>query len=340
MAWLVVVGGFCMLFACGRAPQAPGGEARLAPPGRGPAIPLPEGGPASASASPAPYERVPFTFGPDERLGLYDRASADLQVFPGAGTGLENAFEYAPFQIYFDDRQDVFLLDVVTEERIKLVDGHEVGGFAFSPAFDGQQNLYFLGTQRPDLADAFAYAKFARAEATASPPPPLGPYLGKPVFLSPINALAGHHGGVTSLNVTGSGEVVVFTTGDGGLYVYYPRSHEVQPLLADLAIADRGAAAATNIDPIWGRFVVWQDSARKGIFLFDRWRGLVDAAPLPNLAPAGAVAVSAPNFYGSDPYHVIFTATFAPEKTRLFAYDIVTERLVALVWLNAFRLDP
>lgn len=325
--WAVVVAGGVWLFGCAteRSP------ATTVPEGfRGPALSIPLGVPATASATPAPWARKAFTYGPDDRLALYRRASQDILVFPGAGTGLQNASTYTATQLYYDDRRDIFLYDLEREERVTLVSGDEVAGFAFAPAIDDHDTLYFLASRHPDLSEASAYAKYAREAEGATPSSkPLGSVLGKVFFLSPINAVGERHGGISSINVHDAGEPVVFTTGDGGLYAYYPATDRVESLL----VAEVGGMHAhdVNIDPVWGRFVVWTDTEREGIYLLDRWSGQVDPLPITRL---GFLEASGPSFSGKDPYHVLFTATLEDGSTRLMAFDIVTERLDALALFN------
>lgn len=335
LSMVLVIGWGLLLPGCQKADSAVGPGSPI---GRGPAIPLAVGDPATASASPAPFERVPFAFGPLAQLAVYNRASMDVLVFPGAGTGLENFTEHAPYEVVFDDGRDIWLLDIWKEERVKLVDGREVGGFAFAPAFDGQDNLYFLGTSHPDQTHAFAFVKPSRG-ASPSAGVVLGPYLGKPRFLAAINALARAHGGVTSLNVDGLGHLVVFTTGDGGVYLYFPVTQRVQSLLATEEIAESGAAEGANLDPVWGRYVVWTDARRQGLWVFDRWTGHLDPVPYIRFGP-GVLAASAPQFFGSDPTHVVFTLTLQDGGTRLLAYDLLTERIETLSLLNLLRAAP
>lgn len=288
--------------------------------------------PASTSASPAPFERVPFAYGPSSRLAVFNRASMDVQLYPGAGTGLENLSEYAPDRFVGDDRRDIWLIDPSKEERLKLVDGREVGGYAFAPSLDARDTLYFLGSERPDLSDARAFVKVA--PSGARPPSLLAPYLGKAGLVVPIAALAAAHGGITSLGVDGPGSAVVFTTGDGGLYLHFPKTRSVQAVLATWALAERGAADGANIDPVWGRFLVWADTRRRGLWILDRQTGGLDPVPYSRL---GLVAADSPQFYGDDPFEIVFTGTFPDGSTRLLAYDLRTERLEMLTTLNLLR---
>lgn len=343
--------------------------------------PSPLESPTPYFASPAPVERIPYALppGPDARLWLYDRVSDGILVFPGAGVGIENVFEWNPYQFYYDDRRDIFLLDALREIRVTLVEGFEVGGFAFSPAFDGKNNLYFLGTPDPDLAAAaigFAYVKpaplngtdailgiatgsangngtenatgSANGNGTATESAtgnvlapilgireqfPLGPVLGKPVFLTTINAVGALHGGISSINVSGPGDWVVFTTADGGLYLFDTRHLVVQAVISNGEITGGVHASAVTIDPIWGRYVVWQDTERQSIFILDRLTNDLDSVPYVAIA-WNAISVL-PAYYGYDPYNVILLVTLSDGTFRLMVYNLVTELLTNLTWLNA-----
>lgn len=331
--------------------------------GRGPAIPLPEGLPTPPAASPSPFARIPFAFppGPNARVCVYDRSLQDVYAYPGTGPGVQSVFELAHGQYYYDDTRNIYLLDAWREEQIKLVDGVEVGGFAFAVSFDANNRLYFLGQSDPKLAEKLIGLAYMISEApsTASvsvatwsllpshPPAEIGPYLGKPRFLSVINAFAIRHGQLTSITVNTPSDLLLFTTGDGGLYFYSVPDHRVFPVFADDVIAGGFFATAPSIDPVWGRYVVWQDTKRKGLLVFDRWLGTLDTVPYANLAQ-GNIQASAPSFHGSDPYEVVFTITLPGGDTKLVGYNILTEQVLNLAVLNAFtnpsnvrsRLEP
>ncbi|MNR78900.1 hypothetical protein D3C72_96010 [compost metagenome] len=357
------------------------------------ASPTPLATPAPYYASPAPYERIAYGLppGPDALLWLYDRVRQDLLVFPGAGVGITNVAEWNPYQFYYDDRRNIYLLDALREVRITLVDGFEVGGFAFSPAFDGKNNLYFLGTDDPDQAQlftGFAYVKAApqngtdvifgistgassgngngkddengngngksngngngggngkdTGSATGSvlapvlgigEEIPLAPVLGKPVFLSKINAVGAERGGISSINVCGTGDWVVFTTVDGGLYLYDTRRVVVQAVFADQEITRDMRAVGATIDPIWGRFVVWTDLGRRSVFVLDRWTRAIDKVPYAAIA-WNAELVASPTFYGHDPFNLILLVLLPDGTFRLMVYNLLTEQLINLTLLN------
>lgn len=306
------------------------------------------------AASPATFIRVPFAYppGPDARVCVYDRSVQDVYAFPGTGPGVTAAFELANGQYYYDDARHIYLYDMWREEQIKLVDGFEVGGFAFTATFDGNNRLYFLGQSDPELAAQFIGLAYMMPEApsTASvnvatwsllpspPPPEIGPYLCKPRFLSVINAFGVLHGQLTGITSNTPGDLLVFTTGDGGIYFYSVPQRRIFPVFADDALNGGFFATLPSIDPIWGRYVVWQDTKRKGLLVYDRWLGHVDTVPYANLAQ-GNIQASAPSFYDADPYHVVFTITLPGGDTKLIGYNILTEQVLNLTILNAF-LDP
>lgn len=325
--------------------------------GRGPALAIPGGIPSTPSASPSPFAQIPFPFppGPGAHVAVFDRPRQEVFYYPGAGPGVENVFTLNPGQYYYDDTRNIYLLDAWREEQIKLVDGHEVGGFAFYPTFDGNYNLYFLGQCNPKLAalgigfayvkhdaaatpsiDTTDYATYSAAPSVTAPiAADISAYLGKPIFLAKINALAVLHGGLTSISVNGAGDAVVFTTADGGLFLYSPFHPQVVALLADTLIEDEFHAAAASIDPIWGRYVVWLDTKRRGVLCLDRWTGMIDTMPYANLA-LDPVAISVLGFYENDPFEVVFILTLRDGTTRLIAYNLVTELVLNLTILNAF----
>jgi hypothetical protein len=338
----------------------------LQAPGRGPVLPIPEGLPSSPSASPSPFPQLPFAFpfppGPRSQLCVFDRPRLDVLPFPGTGPGIENTFTLNPGQYYYDDHRDVLLYDAWQELQIKLVDGREVGGFAFAPAFDSNYHLYFLGTSDPKLAtqglgfayllneaaatpgvdvaspvvDVAHYATSSWAPSVTVPPQvPIIPRLIKPYSLTKINAVAALHGGINTITPDGNNDAVVFSTGDGGLYLYTPPHPQVYALLPDELIDNDGGATGAVIDPIWGRYVVWQEIGRQSLLVLDRWTGQIDTAPYILLAP-DIVSASAPFFEENDPYSVIFTLTQRNGTTRIAVYNILTEQLLNLTVLNAF----
>ncbi|MNY16125.1 hypothetical protein D3C86_1493740 [compost metagenome] len=142
------------------------------------------------------------------------------------------------------------------------------------------------------------------------------------------------HGGVTSISVDGGDTAVAFTTGDGGLYLYLPRQPQVVALLSDELIQGGFHASFASIDPIWGRFVVWQDLRARRLYTLDRWTGQIDSMPYAKLA-LNAVAASAPSFYENDPYEVVFTLTLRDGTTRFVSYHLLTEGVLNLTLLNA-----
>ena len=162
---------------------------------------------------------------------------------------------------------------------------------------------------------------------------PLGPILGRPAFLSKVNALAAQHGGLTSIAVDGPGDWLVFTTGDGGLYLYDIRRLRVQALLPDELSSGRFHAIGATIDPVWGRYVVWTDAVRQSLFILDRWAQRLDTVPYAAIAwNADEVTGS---FQGNDPFNVVLLSLAADGSFRLMTYNLLTELLTRITWLDA-----
>lgn len=335
------------LSSCGRrqflAPQEVSlSSAELPPPLE--ILPVPQADPGSAVALPSPFVRLPFAH--HGQICVYDRTIQDVMIYPGTGPNAQSVSELDEGQYYFDDTRHVMLFDSWREEQVKLVDGSEVGGFAFSPAFDDAHHLYFLGQKDRKLASQRVGLAYMVSEApTELPltsfaslpnPPDIGSSLGKPRFLSVLNAFALLHGQIRSLDVDGPGKTVVFSTGDGGIYLYSILERRLFPLFADEVVRGGFHAVAVAIDPVWGRYVVWQDARRKGLILYDRVQGELDTMPHANLA-SGKSEVSAPAFNGHDPHHVFFTAKQPGGQTKLQCYDILTEQVLNLTVLNAFK---
>lgn len=369
-------------------------------PARGPVLPIAEV--ATWSATPAPLTQIPFAFppGPDAQVCVFDWPRRDVFVYPGTGPGVVNLSVVNPGQYLYDDLRNSYLYDAWREEQVILVDGREVGGFAFFPSMTAHYTLYFIGQSDPRLAaqlTGFAYVKLDEAASpsvsawlggsegaspeaspsespspapsvspapspspspspsaapseaptpslyyatsssapsvTIPPPDDISARLGKPRFLTKINALAVLHGGVTSISVNIIGDAVVFTTGDGGLYLYTPFHPQVVALLPEAFVKGRFHAAGATIDPIWGRYVVWRDTALQGLFVLDRWTGQIDPVPYTRLG-IGLVAVIGPSFFENDPFNVVFVAVFEDGTLRLMAYNILTEQLLNLTLLN------
>jgi len=336
------------LWACGPVPTPATDGRSLESPGpaswRGTVFPgLVVTPPATSGAAPEPADHYAFAFdtGGTSILARYRMDTHDVTFFPQAGEGLGSVSEPYPFVFFYDLDGDIVLYDVNREERVTLVDGREVGGFAFSPSIDKRDALYFLGTADPDLADqgiGFAYAAFAPT------PPASGDYhaprdgdgLSKVVAIAPINALADAHGGVTSLRIANKGGFAVFSTADGGLYLYRTDDHTVLNLLPTSILDQPAFADSPRVDPYQNRYVVWQDLSTRRTCVLDLWNGHVDVVPYLNGANGGSID-PAPSFI--DAYRIVFSVQPPSEEGGAFLvlYDIRTESLAILLALDAFE---
>ncbi|HEY9899560.1 MAG TPA: hypothetical protein V6D00_10300 [Pantanalinema sp.] len=303
---------------------------------RGPAIPIGLDVPATPSATPGTWQRIPFVYPLTSDRGtfaLYDRATPDILVFPGAGFGLNSITELTTTRYAFDDGRNVYQYDIVTEERTKLVDGMTVGGFAFGPNSDDRNELFFLGTSDPRLAADRIGFLFVTLDYPGS-------YAGKPMGIGPVNALAALHGGVASFDVDSAGETIVFTTADGGLYLFQPIFQLVQDLLADQEFR-QGFAHVVTIDSKWARFVVWEDHRRDSILVLDRWTGLIDAVPEVGVV-FNNIQASMPAFKNGDPFNLIFRFTTRddPPDPRFAVYNLLTGDMALIPILNNALEEP
>lgn len=327
-------------------------------PGRGPALPMPAYPPATVSAVPKPYETYSFRTA-DGFAALFTWSPWQILLFPQLGPIFSLTDPY-PYVLLFDDGKDVLMYDISAEEKLHLVDGQEVGGFAFNGYLDGKDNLYFLATSNPDLAAdrlGFAYVMPADPPAVSLPsvtpgPGPrrsaalepirdhyqLRPYHGVPHALDKLNAFAARHHAIQSLRVTKSADLYVFTTGDGALASYEVPTDELRLLLPNKAFFEEfGGARDAKIQPVLARYIAWVDSNRGGIYMLDRWKGAVE--PLPFIGtPGGHVVLSSPKFM--DAYRLSFVATYPtdPPLQRLMAYDLERRVFEELVELNLARV--
>lgn len=146
-------------------------------PWRGTVLPIPLTVPATYSKDPEPYDSFAFTT-VNGFAALFTRDPWQILLFPQLGRNVNSITDPYDYVLLFDDGKNILLYDVSTEETVHLVDGRMVGGFAFKGTFDGEDNLYFLATSDPVLADqrlGFAYALFAAPSPMPSPSPSATP---------------------------------------------------------------------------------------------------------------------------------------------------------------------
>lgn len=331
MGWAMLLG--LALVACSRAGV---GDERLGfspfVPGAGVDDPTPSPSP-SASASPIP--KIPFATlgGRNSLLALYDPNTFETLLFPGAGRPVFRVSEPYPGVFLFDDLRSIYLYGERSEVRTTVVDGAEVGGFAFDAATTRLQSLFFRGTADP----AEAALGIGDVYVVAGKPAPsgfhLGPWLGKPASLTLVNALGRQHGGVRSFRSSVSERFYVFTTGDGGLYLFETLTGICRSLLPDDEITNGGRALEVRIDPFQERFVVWSDRSGLTFNMIDLVDGGITRFPYADLAVAGFVAF-APRFIDRTEVLFVIVDPERPRITRFLTYDIVTNHLKILAILN------
>lgn len=344
--WLALAPLFAALAAsCGEAARPAAGPLPLAstsPAPDPPGLYLPPGliaGPTPAPiVTPVAKTQFVFTFppGPEARLYVYDKPKEEVFAYPGAGKGIDFAFLIGTERFMFQQDNGIHVYDHKKETNLTMVDPRLVGGFAFEPTTDNANNTYFLATDDPveaALGIGEVYVIRTIKQATESLNFPWDP-VAKPVYLSPVNAVGARHGRISSVNINGAGDALVFTTAEGGLYLYNQWTCEVHELRTNRELGE-GRASSVGIDFPWGRWVVWEDFVLQRIFLLDRWTGLIDTVPYANLA-LDALAVRFPFFSGYDPWHVFFTVFLPDGSMKLYAYDHRTEAISNLTLLNFF----
>lgn len=332
-AWAALLG--LALAAC-----VQGGGARL---GLSPDVPEdPEASPtpsASPSATPTPIPQIPFATlgGRNSLLALYDPNTFETFLYPGAGRPVFRPTEPYPDVFLYDDIRNIYLYDTRSETRTILVNGAEVGGFAFEAFTTPLQTLFFRGTSDPaeaviGVGDVYLIRGTPDLEQFH-----LGPWLGKPVNLTLINALGRAHGGILSFRASPSELLYVFTTLDGGLYLYEAMTGSCRSLLADHDITGGGHALEVRIDPVEERFVVFSERSGLGFNVIDLKDGGVTAFPYADLALADFV-VLAPRFLDRTLILFVVIDPRNPRITRFLTYDFATNALRILPVLN-FMLD-
>jgi hypothetical protein len=254
--------------------------------------------------------------GPNAQLFLYDDLKKEVFALPGAGKGINSASLYLPGQYLFVRDGQLFLYEASGERVCLLAPTLSLVGFAFSPVPDLFGNVYFLGTDLPEealLGIGKLYVTSALKPLVPDPPKLLEP--GAILELGKVNSL--EEGGIRSFKVTLDSSKLVFTTAEGGLYLYTP----LKPSLQRLPIGGRKAAIA-SIDPIWGRYVVWKESKSNRLFSLDLTTRCLEPLSFAEQAES-FVDIAALGFLGTDPWHIFFVGMLAsPIRFRIFSYDL------------------
>lgn len=314
--------------------------------------------PTTSPELPKPADHYAFVFNTASTtvLARYRDDFLSVEFFWQAGFGVGSLSEPYLYVFLYDLDGSIFLYDAHREERIKLVDGIEVGGFAFSPSLDQDDELWFLGTSDPKLAAlgiGFAYVKSPlpvepedSPSPSASPSPSPSPrekfhwpkdspWTGVAAAVAPLNAFAVRHGGITSLRIASKGEFAVFSTADGGIYLYSRFDRKVLNLLPDQFLDEPMFADAPRVDPFYNRLVAWQNLRTNAVYLLDLWTGTIDTVPNLNLFTRG-LREPGPKFM--DAFQLVATYQVSPDSdiSRLLVYNVLTQSIFPLLTPDPF----
>lgn len=160
----------------------------------------------------------------------------------------------------------------------------------------------------------------------------------KPRNLVLVNTLAERHGLIQTFKVTLRGDLLVFATRDGGLYLYYPYVPAVEEIRTNRDFG-QGRAAFPTLESLTGRLIVWEDFELKQLFMLDRLTGEIEAIPSePFLEgePLSNIVALIPSFIGLDPNHLFVSVIRQGGRFRIFRYDLWTGQVQGLALLNEF----
>lgn len=312
---------------------------------RGTALPMPVSVPSTFSQTPRPYKTYAFTT-TGGIAALFTRDPWQILFFPQLGRRVFSLSDPYDYVLMFDDGRDVFAYDISAEEKVHLVEGRLVGGFAFKSTLGGADHLYFLATSDPALAArrlGFVHVMAAapRASPSAQPAKPrdfylLRPFQGVPAGLMRLNAFAAEHGAVQSFRAAKTGDLFALTTGDGSLCAYEAATDQLYLVLPSLARAESGGARDVRIQPVFARYLLWLDLRAERLFLFDRWNGTLE--PVVIEASLGRRAILSDAKF-LDAYRLGVIATFPedPPFQRFVTYDLVRRTFEAVAVLNLAR---
>jgi hypothetical protein len=305
-------------------------------------------------------------------LAVYDFDHGEVELYPEAGVGIKGPGEIVTYRRFIFTRDfKAWVYDLDHDETILLFHPRQVGGYVILTFPDALGNLYVLGTDnladallgigknlyvfhtvRPSVVPLFVHklasvsAEIERLTGRDLPDIPEIPEelffpwdpVPKAFALQKINTEAALHGGITSFFITLNAQWIVWTSGDGHLYLY----DNVNPhndLLPFYLFDKQGGAQFVTIDLILGRFIAWQDATCRRILLYDRLSRRLDTLPyaqfLDDLSAPRVLAV-VPFFYGVDPFHLYIEVLRIDGTVRYYSYDILTEQVYALAVLNAF----
>lgn len=328
------------------ADQAPGPlESPEMPPG--PAVPPPVPAPVAAPIPPIPA--IPITAGPSliaftsnldwggvdvngfapfrlaglDGLFVYDDILKDVYALPGAGPGIQNpqVFDNGTKIVFNRADGTIWFYDVLGEINVQFNDVNALGVPVIRPSItlDGSVKT-FIAAPGWNWGGGFAMIWINGVLAE----------------LAKVNAVGALRGGIRWIRISGNGAWAVFTTGDGGLFVY----DVLNPAVFEVTDARVAGIFATHPDISWdGSQIVWTgiepgDGSLK-IFRYDRVAGLVDPMPFANVA-MNAFSAFTPRFLGPDSTWITYGVSIGgPHGAfRVLGYNWLTEAVRTLTILN------
>ena len=247
-------------------------------------------------AAGAPPPLIPFVsyINGDYKLFVYDPTINDNYALPGAGDGIHNPQIFSGNRIVFD-RNDggthhIYFYDVVAELVATFNDVNGLGDVRKpSISFDGTVMTFLLDQSRAMIWINGVVADIAKINTVAA-----------------LNSTY-----VTWLRLSCDGQWIVFTTADGGLYLYDVVNPMVNQITAARDVGD-GFATHPAISPD-GTQIAWESDGK--VFRYDRVTGLVDPMPFLNTA-FNADFVTDPLWECFDNAHILAElGTFGPPLT-------------------------
>ncbi len=294
-----------------------------------PAIPITPGPTLIAFTSRLDWRGVdvagfePFHLGGISGLFVYDDFLKDNYNLPGAGLGIENPQVFDNGSKVLFNRVDgtIWFYDILAEIVVQFNDVNVLGVPVIRPSitFDGSV-MTFIAAAGWDCAAGIAMIWINGVTAE----------------LAKVNAVGAFRGGVRWIRISGGGQWAVFTTGDGGLFVY----DVMNPAVFEVTDARVAGGFATHPDISWdGSQIVWTgidpgDGTLK-IFRYDRIGGLIDPMPFANIALNAEDAFS-PRFLGPDSTWITYGVSVGGHRGnfRVLGYNWLTEAVRTMTILN------
>lgn len=265
----------------------------------------------------------PFFLSGLDNLFVYDDVLKDNYALPGAGVGIENPQVFDNGTKVLFNRVDgtIWFYDVLGEINVQFNDVNILGVPVVRPSItlDGSVMTFIAA---PGWNWGGGYAMIWINGVLAE--------------LAKVNAVGAFRGGIRWIRISGNGRWAVFTTGDGGLFVY----DVMNPMVLEVTDARAAGFYATHPDISWdGSQIVWTgiepgDGSLK-IFRYDRINALVDPMPFANIA-MNAFDAFTPRFLGPDTTWLTYGVSIGSRRGgfRVLGYNWLTEAVRTLTILN------